>query len=162
MRPYHQLVSRWFGEHEHTKQPISSPFASLGRYFSFCSSLPNSLIGCITTVTCQLHSLIKRGDAYTKIEHSLPIGIQNRPFSSATVIPRRNLDSPLDFSRNQTIRDTAHTSAAVAFDRRSKKSELSHLSQDLRVKVLLHLSVGLRADYRTFRYASRTRGCSLD
>lgn len=32
-----------------TKQPISSPFASFGRYFSFCSSLPNSLIGCMTT-----------------------------------------------------------------------------------------------------------------
>ncbi len=36
------------------KQPIHSPLASLGRYFCFCSSLPNSLIGTITREDCTL------------------------------------------------------------------------------------------------------------
>lgn len=86
-----------------------------------------------------------------KIEHSLPIGIQNRPLTSVTILLRRILGSPLNFSRNETIRDTADPGTAVAFDSRSEKSKLSHLPEDLGVKVLLHLSVGLSTDYRTFR-----------
>jgi hypothetical protein len=57
---------------------------------------------------------------YTKTEHSLQIGIQNRPLLSATMLLRRILDSPLDFSRNETIRDTADPGTAVAFDSRSE------------------------------------------
>jgi hypothetical protein len=34
----------WFGS-VRPKQPIHSPLASLGRYFCFVASLPNSLIG---------------------------------------------------------------------------------------------------------------------
>ena len=36
------------------KQPMYSPVASFGKYFCFCSSLPNSLIGCITRLDCTL------------------------------------------------------------------------------------------------------------
>ena len=36
------------------KQPIHSPLASFGRYFRFCSSLPNSLMGTITSEDCTL------------------------------------------------------------------------------------------------------------
>jgi hypothetical protein len=36
------------------KQPIHSPLASLGRYFCFVASLPNSKIGTITSEDCTL------------------------------------------------------------------------------------------------------------
>ena len=36
------------------KQPIHSPVASFGRYFFFCASVPNSLIGTITSEPCTL------------------------------------------------------------------------------------------------------------
>src|SRR5690625_2289871 len=36
------------------KQPTHSPEASLGRYFFFCSSVPNSLMGTITSEDCTL------------------------------------------------------------------------------------------------------------
>ena len=36
------------------KQPIHSPVASLGRNFCFCASVPNSLIGTITSEPCTL------------------------------------------------------------------------------------------------------------
>ena len=34
------------------KQPMNSPEASLGRYFCFWASVPNSLIGTITSDDC--------------------------------------------------------------------------------------------------------------
>ena len=34
------------------KQPIHSPVASFGRYFCFCASVPNSLIGTMTSDDC--------------------------------------------------------------------------------------------------------------
>src|ERR1700733_7110236 len=34
------------------KQPIHSPVASFGRYFSFCASVPNALIGTMTSNDC--------------------------------------------------------------------------------------------------------------
>jgi len=34
------------------KQPIHSPVASFGRYFCFCASVPNALIGTITSDDC--------------------------------------------------------------------------------------------------------------
>ena len=37
----------WLGS-VRPKQPIFSPVASEGKYFSFCSSLPKVLIGCMT------------------------------------------------------------------------------------------------------------------
>ena len=43
----------WFGS-VRPKQPINSPVASLGRYFCFVASLPNSLIGTITSEDCTL------------------------------------------------------------------------------------------------------------
>ncbi len=43
----------WFGS-VRPKQPIHSPVASLGRYFSFCAWLPNSKIGTITSDDCTL------------------------------------------------------------------------------------------------------------
>jgi hypothetical protein len=43
----------WLGS-VRPKQPIHSPVASLGRYFCFCASLPNSLIGTITSELCTL------------------------------------------------------------------------------------------------------------
>ena len=36
------------------KQPIHSPVASFGRNFCFCASVPNSLIGTITSEPCTL------------------------------------------------------------------------------------------------------------
>ena len=36
------------------KQPIHSPVASFGRYFCFCASVPNSLMGTITSEPCTL------------------------------------------------------------------------------------------------------------
>ena len=36
------------------KQPIQAPLASLGRYFWRCASVPNSLIGTITSELCTL------------------------------------------------------------------------------------------------------------
>jgi hypothetical protein len=72
------------------------------------------------------------------------------------------MDSPLDFSRNETIRNTAYPGTAVAFDSRSEKSKLSHFPEDLGVKVLLYSSVRFSTGELTFRYASRTRGCNLD
>src|SRR5690554_4342849 len=36
------------------KQPISSPLAKRGRYLRFCSSVPNSKIGTITSEDCTL------------------------------------------------------------------------------------------------------------
>ena len=36
------------------KQPIHSPLASLGRYFCFVASLPNSKIGSMTSELCTL------------------------------------------------------------------------------------------------------------
>ncbi len=36
------------------KQPIHSPLASLGRYFCFWASVPNSWIGSITSELCTL------------------------------------------------------------------------------------------------------------
>jgi hypothetical protein len=36
------------------KQPIHSPLASFGRYFSFCFSLPKTKIGSITSDDCTL------------------------------------------------------------------------------------------------------------
>ena len=36
------------------KQPIHSPVASLGRYFCFVASLPNSKIGTMTSEDCTL------------------------------------------------------------------------------------------------------------
>jgi hypothetical protein len=36
------------------KQPMSSPFASFGRYFSLVASVPNSAIGSITREDCTL------------------------------------------------------------------------------------------------------------
>ncbi|KGD38142.1 hypothetical protein DO70_6467 [Burkholderia pseudomallei] len=41
----------WFGSVS-PKQPIHSPVASFGRYFSFCASEPNSKIGTITSDDC--------------------------------------------------------------------------------------------------------------
>jgi hypothetical protein len=43
----------WFGS-VRPKQPMNSPLASLGRYFCLVSSLPNSLIGTITSEDCTL------------------------------------------------------------------------------------------------------------
>ena len=43
----------WFGS-VRPKQPIHSPEASLGKYFCFVTSLPNSLIGTITSELCTL------------------------------------------------------------------------------------------------------------
>ena len=43
----------WFGS-VRPKQPIHSPVASLGRYLRFCASVPNSLIGTITSELCTL------------------------------------------------------------------------------------------------------------
>jgi hypothetical protein len=43
----------WFGS-VRPKQPIHSPRASFGRYFCFCASVPNSLIGTITSELCTL------------------------------------------------------------------------------------------------------------
>jgi len=34
------------------KQPTSSPVARRGRYFCFCSSVPNVLMGCMTRLDC--------------------------------------------------------------------------------------------------------------
>ena len=36
------------------KQPMNSPLASLGRYLFFWSSVPNSLMGTITSELCTL------------------------------------------------------------------------------------------------------------
>ena len=36
------------------KQPMNSPVASFGRNFCFCASVPNSLIGTITSEPCTL------------------------------------------------------------------------------------------------------------
>ena len=38
----------------HPGLPIHSPLASLGRYFCFVASLPNSKIGCMTSEDCTL------------------------------------------------------------------------------------------------------------
>ncbi|EWS63046.1 hypothetical protein Y695_03723 [Hydrogenophaga sp. T4] len=43
----------WLGS-VRPKQPIHSPVASLGRYFCFCASVPNSLIGTMTSELCTL------------------------------------------------------------------------------------------------------------
>ncbi len=43
----------WFGS-VRPKQPIHSPVASLGRYFCLSASLPNSLIGTMTSDDCTL------------------------------------------------------------------------------------------------------------
>ncbi|CPL20596.1 Uncharacterised protein [Bordetella pertussis] len=43
----------WLGS-VRPKQPIHSPAASLGRYLRFCASLPNSLMGTITSDDCTL------------------------------------------------------------------------------------------------------------
>lgn len=39
-------------EDQRTNAPTSSPDASRGRYFSFCASVPNSFMGCITREDC--------------------------------------------------------------------------------------------------------------
>ncbi len=43
----------WLGS-VRPKQPIHSPEASFGRYFCFCASVPNSLIGTMTSELCTL------------------------------------------------------------------------------------------------------------
>lgn len=42
---------------------------------------------------------------------------------------------PLDFARDEAVRDARYTRAAVPLDRRSEQAEFSHLGQDLAVKV---------------------------
>jgi hypothetical protein len=46
------------------KQPISSPVASFGRYLRFCASVPNSLIGTMTSDPCTL--IIERNPESTR------------------------------------------------------------------------------------------------
>jgi hypothetical protein len=43
----------WLGS-VRPKQPISSPVASFGKYLRLVASLPNSLIGTITSEVCTL------------------------------------------------------------------------------------------------------------
>jgi hypothetical protein len=42
---------------------------------------------------------------------------------------------PLDFARDEAVRDARYARAAVPLDRRSEQAEFSHLGQDLAVKV---------------------------
>ncbi len=43
----------WFGS-VRPKQPIHSPLASFGRYFCFCTSVPKTKIGTMTSDDCTL------------------------------------------------------------------------------------------------------------
>ena len=97
----------WFGS-VRPKQPIHWPLASLGRYFCFCASVPNSLIGTITSERLHAH-------------HRAVAGVD-----------------ALDLARDQAVADVVEAGAAVGLgDGRPEQAELAHLAEDRRVGLLV-------------------------
>lgn len=122
-----------------TKHPTKSPFAGFveqsvreqcwlsdgsldmpkrGKYFSFCSSVPNSLIGCITSDDWT--DIAERYPESTLQDLQRELFLQISPSSSVL---------PFDFPGNEAICDTANSGTPVALYGGPEQPKLPHLFQ---------------------------------